>query len=342
MKRTLLLSFMLLLTCEWATAGIVVQEDFESYADNAAMQAVWNEQAGGLGTLDAARGNPGQSMVHPGGTTSNRQFNAVSPMEFPIPNTDETRKLPLIWEFDLYDDGIPNKRITSGLRTDAGGEPLNSILEMGRYNAIFDPERGATVSGYAFRTTFISADPTNWITFRDNPPIERGWHHFKATILPTTILYELDLQGDGVDIFSREVSVGMPANNTAYNVVRLGGPSNVSSAGGGANFDNVKISLGVTGDLDLDLDVDFDDIAPFVLAINMPQLYESDFGVPPATNGDTDGDGDLDFDDIPGFVALLGGGGLTAQSVPEPASLPPMAAGIVALFVIHGGRGRQR
>lgn len=74
----------------------------------------------------------------------------------------------------------------------------------------------------------------------------------------------------------------------------------------------------LVGDMDLDDDVDFDDIAPFVLALNDPATYQTDFGVPGSQRGDTDGDGDLDFDDIPGFVALLQNG--APQTVPEPSS----------------------
>jgi hypothetical protein len=64
-----------------------------------------------------------------------------------------------------------------------------------------------------------------------------------------------------------------------------------------------------TGDMDCDGDVDFDDINPFVLAIQDPQGYQAAYPNCNWLNGDTDGDGDVDFDDINGFVALLSGGG---------------------------------
>ncbi len=63
----------------------------------------------------------------------------------------------------------------------------------------------------------------------------------------------------------------------------------------------------LTGDMDCDGDVDFDDINPFVLAIQDPQAYQAAYPNCYWLNGDTDGDGDVDFDDINGFVALLGG-----------------------------------
>ncbi len=82
--------------CSISNATTILLDDFESYANTATMQAVWNEQASGVGTLNSTQGNPGQSMAHPGGTTSNRLFTPTIP----------TDSAPLIWEFDFYDDGI--------------------------------------------------------------------------------------------------------------------------------------------------------------------------------------------------------------------------------------------
>ena len=214
-----------------AHATVLVSEDFESYADTAAMQAVWNEAPGGLGTLDTAQGNPGQSMAHSGGTTSNLLFTATIP----------TDSAPLIWEFDFFDDGNTNKRITGGLRDNGGGSGLNSILEMGRYNSAIDPSTGASIDGYAVRTVFINGSPGNWATFVGIPAVVQGWHHFKATIGASSILFELDLGDDGTFDAMRQITTSAGAG-IAYNVARFGGPSNLSSAGGGGNFDNLQIA----------------------------------------------------------------------------------------------------
>jgi len=78
----------------------------------------------------------------------------------------------------------------------------------------------------------------------------------------------------------------------------------------------------LAGDMDRNGQVDFDDINPFVLGLNDPVLFESNFGVPASFNGDIDGNGQLDFDDIAGFVTILTGGADGAASVvPEPSSL---------------------
>lgn len=221
---------MLVLATTSAKAGVLLTDDFESYADTAALQAVWNDQAGGLGTLDGANGNPGNSMAHPGGTTSNRVFAATVP----------TDAEPIIWEFDFLDDGVGNKRLTGGLRDNGGGAGLNSLLEMGRYNNLVVPEGGANVSGYGVRTVFIDGLPAGWVAFEGTPAVQQGWHNFKATIRASDILFELDLGDDGTVDAVRTITTSAGAG-IGYNVARFGGPSNLSSPGGGGNFDNLVI-----------------------------------------------------------------------------------------------------
>ena len=55
-------------------------DDFESYTTTAQMNApgAWGDDGGGgLGTLDTATGNPGQSMYHPAGTCN---LHLISPL----------------------------------------------------------------------------------------------------------------------------------------------------------------------------------------------------------------------------------------------------------------------
>jgi hypothetical protein len=59
------------------------------------------------------------------------------------------------------------------------------------------------------------------------------------------------------------------------------------------------------GDSDRDGDVDFDDIAPFVLAMQDPGAYASRYGVPGMLGGDLNRDGRIDVEDILELVAIL-------------------------------------
>lgn len=217
----------------------ILTDNFESYADTAALEAVWGAAGTTTASLDTANGNPGQSIFHPGLTSYQRTFTP----------TGSSATNALVWEFDFLDDGIGNKRITGALRdVGASGAGNRSFLEMGRFNSIDNPEDTSTtanVSGYGIRTAFIGApanDASGWMTFVGNPTARTGWHHFRATITGDTILFELDFADDGTVDASRTVSVPTNVDRT-YNIVRFGGPSDVSSAGGGANFDNLSITV---------------------------------------------------------------------------------------------------
>ena len=210
-----------------ATAAPIVDEDFESYANDAAMQAVW---AGGLGTLDTGFGNGGQSMVHPGGTDSILSFATVNP--------DNAN--PLVLTGQIYDDaGSANERLTIGLRDAAA----TNLIEMGHYN-------GIASAFYAFRVILFDgsgANP-NWVAFENivddsgasiaNAPVE-GWHTYTVTIGADSVDFTLDLNSDGN--INATASVAAVAGAGGFNSIRLGGPSNLSSPGGGGNFDNIVL-----------------------------------------------------------------------------------------------------
>jgi hypothetical protein len=324
-----------------AVGDVLLTDDFEAYADTAALRAIWNESPLGGGQLSTDVGNPGQSLFHSAGAVSNTTLKRAFA---PVVPTDDT---PILWEFDFHDDGVLNKRFTGGLRTDAGGQSITSMLEMGRYDIVCDPETQpcvpeSKVSGYAVRTLLIGADPAGlagWTTFVGNPGVEPGWHHFKALIRETTIRFELDLQGDGVVDGQRVIETELGAGK-AYNVARFGGPADLYSQGGGGYFDNVHIEtlLPHMGDMDFDGDTDFDDITLFTLGLNDPAQYEALHGVSPVVQGDLDADGDQDFDDISELALMLGGGAAGAAAVPEPAAGTLLLAGGAAFAFVVGCR----
>lgn len=203
-----------------AKAVVLLQDNFESYANTAAMNAAWNAPAVGPGTLDITTGNPGQSMFHPGGLTNKRLFT----------ETVATDAMPIVWEFDMFWDGAGNKRISGGLR-DNGVGALGALLEMGYYNA------SAEGSGFSYRTA-IGAGSTNWHLFPGAAGLASAntWLHFKATVKASETIFEVT-----GNLNSSSATVPLNSTGLTYDIARFGGPSDLSSAGGGANFDNVLI-----------------------------------------------------------------------------------------------------
>lgn len=226
MKRFLIAALAAALMPCMASAAVIFEDDFESYADTTAMQAVWG--AAGLGTLDAAAGNPGQSMAHPGGAD-----NIVSIAEIQATPAD-----PIIFSADIYDDGTSaNKRLTAALR----GIPLANLLEMGMYN---NPNH------YAARA---SLPGPGWVAFPNilddlGDPIAPatavvGWHRFQVVLDGTNATFTLDLGSTG--IINSTLVAAAPFHVDGVDEIRLGGPSNLSSGGGGGNFDNISLTQGV-------------------------------------------------------------------------------------------------
>lgn len=199
------------------SAGVVlIQEDFEGYANTAAFQAVWGNA--GLGTLDTAAGNPGQSAAHPGGADNTRTFTTFNPTA--------TEHLRLTGQ--IYDDGTSsNKRMSIGLRNTVNSE---NIIELGFYNG---------GSHYVARAVnFVGTNP-NWTAFPGSGSPVVGWHTYSVEISDTTVAFSLDLGSNG-SIDSTQ-SFTIAATAAGFSQLRIGGPSNLSSAGGGAKFDNLRL-----------------------------------------------------------------------------------------------------
>ena len=213
-----LLAMIALITAGSAVAAVYIDDDFESYADTAAMQAVWG--AAGLGTLDTTNGlSPTQSMAHPAGTDNTFTLGADL-----IPSDTE----PVVLRGAIYDDGAGNKRFSIGMRS------LNTfpLFEMGHYNA---------GEAYYTRTTLFPGASAGWEPMPGTVGKMQGWHTWEATFTGTDITVTLDLMSDGSIDSTRVTTLGA-AYTTGLGVVRLGGPSNLSSPGGGGNFDDIYLA----------------------------------------------------------------------------------------------------
>lgn len=223
-----------LLTPLSALGVVIVDEDFESYADTTALGGVWTL---GDGTLDTTEGNPGNSLNHPGtgGSFTGANTNSIG-FTGVYPGAGET----LVFKADIFDDANSNnERNTAGLRSAVSA----NIIEMGHYN---------TPSHYAIRTVLFGSGDASYVAF-DNilddggnaiaaETAIAGWHSYTAEITDSQITFSLDLGSTGIINSTIVANVTQNAANE-FDIIRLGGPSDLGSANGGVKFDNISLEL---------------------------------------------------------------------------------------------------
>ncbi|MBN2505093.1 MAG: PEP-CTERM sorting domain-containing protein [Verrucomicrobia bacterium] len=199
---------------------IYVNETFDGYVSTADMQANWG--SAGLGTLSTDFGNPANSGNHPGGAV-----NTWIGSTFAITPSDAQ---PIVLTADIYDDATSvSERLTVGLRNGA-----NPMFEMGHYQTVPD--------FYAVRILAFAGNE-NWVPISAgllaSSGQPAGWNRYQATFTSTGLTVTLDLGIDGI-IDGTFTSTGVAPVNPFVDL-RFGGPSGVSSAGGGAYFDNISL-----------------------------------------------------------------------------------------------------
>ena len=134
-----------------ALAVVVVNENFDSYADQAAFEAVWPMGTGISFPQPYGVLIPGASipLTPPNDSPPDIQGKAVNyfqglnvyngpnlaQMQTLIPSENKSVKLSV----DIFDDAVGNKRASVGLRSVVGATTVN-LIELGNWNAnIFDP-----------------------------------------------------------------------------------------------------------------------------------------------------------------------------------------------------------
>ncbi len=327
----------------FAAIGVIVNETFD-YANTAAMSAVWAGFDGTLETeldydLDGIPDEFGTFAFHPGGS-----INAM-PLAAPVvASSTEWIKLSV----DIFDDDTSldpffplnpdNKRMSLGLRDTT--VPSN-IIELGMYNAVTDAHFAYRAilfgsagddpnwAGWDLGTEAVGADPA--------VPVNRfrgaGWHRYSVTITPDTLIFEFDLDRDGTIDGTDTYTIGVESGPIGFNELRFGGPSGITSGGGGVTFDNVVLEIiaaqtALVGDLNSDGFVGIDDLS--IVLANWNQT------VPPGDPlADPSGDGFVGIDDLNQVLGNWNAGTpppAAGAAVPEPASLALLSLGAVAML----------
>jgi hypothetical protein len=345
----------------------VVSDNFESYADNAAMQAQWvSTIASTTSTFLFDQTTPGQPYpVSPTiGATQGKAVifdgtlgvgaGSINKWATPFsvaPSATQNVQLTV----DLAHDGLTsNKKLTMGLRYT--GASAENLIELGFWNQL-------TGVQFAHRTVLFPGsngwagyglDPTMDMIWEMPDTIEpldgaagrgAGFHRYQATISLTDVTFTLDLFSDGINnktglpgVDATDVVAGATVTANGFNDLRFGIPSGSgSSADPFLGVDNVSLKL-----VDIAVptqDADFNnstlvDGADFL-------IWQRGFGTPDAQNadGDADGDPDVDAADLTIWNNQYGAAPpvlAAVTAVPEPTSLA--LAAVALLFAARRSR----
>ena len=130
MKRAVLALAIVALVCGRASAVLFVSDDFEPYANQAAMDAVWAPSVGAGASLstDQSVSLTHSALVGTDALRSTRVFDATG--------VGGTNAQPLVRSFDYYDSnpGVAIARNYAQLWDNSGG--LAQLLSLGVYNAV--------------------------------------------------------------------------------------------------------------------------------------------------------------------------------------------------------------
>ena len=331
-----------------AAWNVVFSEDFESYNSTAEMEAVWTPYvvAGEFKTqiddnLDGTPEVTGKFAYHNSG--------GYSYYDLPL-SVKPTASQWLRLSVDIYDNDFSldpyfplngsNKRSSLGMRYNTGGTPEN-ILELGFY---------AATAHYAYRAILFELDGTapNWGVWDlgteevDGQIISvnrfrgAGWFRYSVTIKPTELVFEFDMGRDGTIEGSDTYTSGVTTTANGYDQIRFGGPSGVTSAGGGSTFDNILLEIisavnpPPPGDVDRDGFVGLTDLN--IVLDNWNQ------NAPPAdTHADPNGDNYVGLDDLDFLLHNWNAGTPPVTSVPEPTTAIIFSLFCVGTLLRRGG-----
>lgn len=245
-----------------AHAGLILSDNFDGYADQAAFEAAWTPigtvvpKSGVLSTAQSS--SSPQSIQVPGTATSSQYRNQRSFTETSTFSSSGNLGIgeKVIWSFDFYDSaptGAPARNY-SNLQDTTAPAGTNQLVSMGLNNNQSGANSGgqyymARILGYTVPTT---ADPDGgpnesvggasaYFKLNDFGVGSRslGWHNLKAVITTDDGLStDYEFYVDNV-LAERVNNIGSTSSIRSYDNIRIG--SGLSNGSTEAFFDNMHL-----------------------------------------------------------------------------------------------------
>jgi hypothetical protein len=211
------------------TAATIFIDNFESYADTAALDAVWPVGAGNntMTFLDTGpAGSTNTSKVVHSTNRLGRRDRSFTP-------TVPTATMPLVVTYDLYDTTAAADAANEYNQVLAfNGATLTQLISMGK-STLATSNGANNPAKYQARVAFpaVAGGGVNWINLNANRLI--GWHTFTAEIFDTTVNFYVDGVLDTANV-PRSGGVGDP-----FNVARIGSGLSIRAEEG--FYDNFSV-----------------------------------------------------------------------------------------------------
>lgn len=240
----------------WATPAVLVNDTFDTYANQAALDAVWAPAGTTAPTaveLSSAKSVSGsQSVRMPGTGTSYQSRSKLTFAETGNVSTDQS----VVWSFDFYDStGSGNPQRNYCNLHDGAANATNMLVSMGLNNNQLGSSSGgsyymARILGYTVPTVDPDGGPNEGYTgagiyFKLNDfgvgTRSIGWHNLKVVISTDNGLstdYEFYVDNKLAEKVS---NVGAASSIRSYDAIYIG--SAYSNSNTEAFVDNMKLEV---------------------------------------------------------------------------------------------------
>lgn len=210
-----------------STGAAIVQDDFEPYADTAALNLVWTRSVGTDADTYLEVGANGPTWP---GEKCVRHTTVAARRDLYFPDIQIEPNGYLVWQYDYYDfvgnTADPRQYCQLLARTQQGGGSLAELISVGQYNAATNHNRNK------YQLRIANGPGINWINMNTNRSV--GWHTFRVEIHRTYA----DFYVDGV-LDTANLPLNPNVTEMWWYQVRIG--SGLSSAGGEARYDNMLL-----------------------------------------------------------------------------------------------------